>query len=125
MSARRRIGPIDTGTLIVVAALSTACSTAARTPQVPDSTVPVGDATIAFDAIRCTRSQSYLTVAGHRDRADVTIVLDVSDVEPKVAFARLRDVDGFSGDVWQGGVGRADLVSRGRDYVVNGSAYGF
>lgn len=113
-------------TVVVIVALATGCSGAGQAAPARESTISIGGATVRFDGLGCVRSQSYLSMVAARAGAEVAVVLDTSGVKPEVAWIKLRNVNGLSGDVWRGGVGDARAVPRdGREYVVTGSAYGF
>ncbi|KRE31761.1 hypothetical protein ASG82_01955 [Mycobacterium sp. Soil538] len=112
--------------VVVIAALVTGCSAAGEAAPARESTISIGGATVRFDGLGCVRSQSYLSILAGRAGAEVAVMLDTSGVKPEVDWIKLRNVNGLSGDVWRGGVGRARAVRRdGREYVVTGSAYGF
>jgi hypothetical protein len=113
-------------TFVVIAALVTGCSAAGQAAPARESTISIGGATVGFDGLRCVRSQFYLSIAAGQAGAEVAVVLDTRGMKPEVDWITLRNVNGLSGDVWRGGVGRAGAVPRGdREYVVTGSAYGF
>lgn len=117
----QRSSPIP---LLLAPLLLAGCSAGTQTAPVDHATVTVADATVDFDALRCSRTQIYISVAGISQPAEFTAVFDISGAKPVVAWVKIRDVAGFSGDVWRGGVGSADAVRRDREYVVTGSAYG-
>ncbi len=111
------------GALVAAAALA-GCSNSGQTAPDDRATVSVDGTRMSFDALRCTRLQNYLTVSAGQRPGEFTAVFDVSGTRPSLAWVKLRDVGGFSGDVWRGGVGQADAVRRAGEYVVSGSAYG-
>ncbi|WP_422746367.1 lipoprotein LpqH [Mycobacterium sp. WMMD1722] len=102
----------------------TGCAASVETAPDSHATVTVNDVAVHYDALRCSRAQSYLTVGVDRGPSRWTTVLDVSGASPVAKWTKIRDVAGFTGDVWQGGVGSAEVVRRADDYVVTGSAYG-
>ncbi|AFM16449.1 hypothetical protein Mycch_1655 [Mycolicibacterium chubuense NBB4] len=111
--------------LMISAAGLTGCSSSVQTAPSSHATLTVNGVTVDVDALRCGRVKSYLTVAGDQQQNEFTAVFDVSGSEPKMDWVKLRNVAGFSGDVWRGGVGDATAARRDDTYVVAGSAYGY
>lgn len=95
------------------------------TPATPQATVTVDDTTVGPLPATCERLRSYLTVRVDNAPGELTGVLDVGGVAPVAKWVKLRDLAGFTGDAWAGGVGDVD-TRRAADgsYVLTGTAYG-
>jgi hypothetical protein len=72
----------------------------------------------------CSQVQSYRTI-DIRDRdGQVEAVVLVSAARAIPQWVKIRNVDGFTGSFWQGGVGDAHVDVTNSAYTISGSAYG-
>ncbi len=72
----------------------------------------------------CSQAQSYRTI-DIRDRdghIEAAVLTSGERVIPQ--WVKIRDVGGFNGSAWQGGVGQMDADYRNGRYTIRGSAYG-
>jgi hypothetical protein len=72
----------------------------------------------------CSQVQSYRTI-DIRDRdgqVEAVVLLSASRAIPQ--WVKIRNVDGFTGSFWQGGVGDAHVDVTNSAYTITGSAYG-
>jgi hypothetical protein len=72
----------------------------------------------------CSQDQSYRTIdiREHDGRVEAVVLLSGDRVIPK--WVKLRNIDGFTGSAWQGGVGDAHVDLAKNAYTITGSAYG-
>jgi Mycobacterium 19 kDa lipoprotein antigen len=112
---------------VVVAALVVAsvagCAEAQTVPR-KAAHVTINGAAHAARPAECRQDQAYRTIdIPDRDGKVEAVVLFSGD-RAIPQWVKIRNVDGFTGSFWQGGVGdaRAD-VARGA-YTITGSAYG-
>ncbi|MEZ0352593.1 lipoprotein LpqH [Mycobacterium sp. pR1184] len=72
----------------------------------------------------CTQLQSYRTInIPDRDgQVEAVVLLSADRAIPQ--WVKIRNVDGFTGSFWQGGVGDAHVDVTNRAYTITGSAYG-
>jgi hypothetical protein len=72
----------------------------------------------------CSQDQSYQTITiRERDGQVEAVVLLTGDrVIPQ--WVKIRNVDGFTGSFWEGGVGDAHVELAKTAYTITGSAYG-
>ena len=77
----------------------------------------------------CSQMQGYRTIdivdhgAGNLDgRVEAVVLLSGERVIPQ--WVKIRDVGGFTGSFWQGGVGDAHVDLAQSTYTITGSAYG-
>lgn len=72
----------------------------------------------------CSQDTSYRTIdIGDRDGA-VQAVVVVSGDKVIPQWVKFRDVDGFNGSAYEGGVGDMAVQYANRTYTISGSAYG-
>jgi hypothetical protein len=72
----------------------------------------------------CSQDQSYRTI-DIRDRdggVQAVVLLSGERVMPQ--WVKIRNVDGFTGSFWEGGVGDAHVELVNNAYTIIGSAYG-
>ncbi|CAM4324685.1 hypothetical protein MB901379_02563 [Mycobacterium basiliense] len=111
------------GVALVVGAGVSACGGTQTVPR-PAAHVTIDGYTHVARPAACSQEQSYRTInIPDRDgELQATVLLSGERVIPQ--WVRIRNVDGFTGSFWQGGVGQAHVdLSRGR-YTIIGSAYG-
>lgn len=72
----------------------------------------------------CSQDQLYRTI-DIRDRdGQVQAVVLISGDRVIPQWVKIRNVDGFNGSYWEGGVGDARVDLANRTYTITGSAYG-
>lgn len=80
----------------------------------------------------CRQDQSYRTIelsdhsglSAGRAEGQVEAVLLLSGYRAIPQWVKIRNVDGFTGSFWQGGVGSARADVTNTMYTITGSAYG-
>ena len=72
----------------------------------------------------CSQIQGYRTVdiVDHDSRVEAVVLLTGERVIPQ--WVKIRNVGGFTGSFWQGGVGDAHVDLAQSTYTITGSAYG-
>jgi hypothetical protein len=76
----------------------------------------------------CSQMQGYRTIdivdhsGGLDGRVEAVVLLSGERVLPQ--WVKIRDVGGFTGSFWQGGVGDARVELAQNTYTIAGSAYG-
>jgi Mycobacterium 19 kDa lipoprotein antigen len=72
----------------------------------------------------CSQDQSYRTIdiREHDGRVEAVVLLSGDRVIPQ--WVKIRNVDGFTGSFWEGGVGDAHADVTNSAYTITGSAYG-
>jgi Mycobacterium 19 kDa lipoprotein antigen len=72
----------------------------------------------------CSQNQSYRTIdiREHDGRVEAVVLLSGDRVIPQ--WVKIRNVDGFTGSFWEGGVGDAHVDLAKNTYTITGSAYG-
>lgn len=113
-------------TALALSAVLAGCSEQQPTePPVARATVTVNDTAVASLVPRCERQQKYLSVRAGNSRGEITGVLDVGGARPVAKWVKIRDLGGFSGDFWEGGVGSIKTVRNdGNTTELGGTAYG-
>jgi Mycobacterium 19 kDa lipoprotein antigen len=72
----------------------------------------------------CSQLQSYRTI-DIRDRdGQVEAVVLLSGYRAIPQWVKIRNIDGFTGSFWEGGVGSAHVDLTNSAYTITGSAYG-
>jgi hypothetical protein len=72
----------------------------------------------------CSQDQQYRTI-DLRDRdgqVEAVVLFDGERVIPQ--WVKIRNIDGFTGSAWKGGVGDARVDLANRIFTITGSAYG-
>ncbi|OMC56232.1 hypothetical protein A5747_09290 [Mycobacterium sp. IS-836] len=72
----------------------------------------------------CSQLQSYRTIEIPDRDGQVEAVVLLSGYRVVPQWVKIRNIDGFTGSFWQGGVGSAHVELAGRAYTISGSAYG-
>lgn len=72
----------------------------------------------------CSQIQGYRTIdiLDHDGRVEAVVLLSGETVIPQ--WVKIRNVGGFTGSFWQGGVGDAHVDLAQNAYTITGSAYG-
>lgn len=108
---------------LIAAAGVAGCGQALTTPR-KAARVTIDGTTRTARPAACSQTQSYRTldIGDENGHVEATVLLSGYRVIPQ--WVKIRNVDGFTGSYWQGGVGdaRADLTNNA--YTITGSAYG-
>lgn len=107
----------------VVIACVAACGQAETTPR-RAARVTVDGATHTTRPAACSQIQSYRTldIGDQNGHVEAVVLLSGSRAIPQ--WVKIRNVDGFTGSFWQGGVGDAHADVTNTAYTISGSAYG-
>ncbi len=72
----------------------------------------------------CSQEQSYRTIdiRDHNGRVEAVVLLSGYRAIPQ--WVKIRNIDGFTGSFWEGGVGEAHADVTNDAYTITGSAYG-
>jgi hypothetical protein len=72
----------------------------------------------------CRQDQSYRTIdlRDHDGQVEAVVLLNGDRAVPQ--WVKIRNIDGFTGSAWQGGVGSARVDLANRTFTITGSAYG-
>jgi hypothetical protein len=105
------------------AASVTGCSHAQTTPRKAARLTIAGTTHVARPPA-CSQEQSYRTIDVRDHDGSVEAVVLLSGHRAIPQWVKIRNVDGFTGSFWEGGVGdaRADVTKEA--YTISGSAYG-
>ncbi|BBZ44048.1 lipoprotein LpqH [Mycobacterium parmense] len=72
----------------------------------------------------CSQEQSYRTIDIRDHDGQVEAVVLLSGYRAMPQWVKIRNIDGFTGSFWQGGVGDAHADVTNDAYTIAGSAYG-
>lgn len=72
----------------------------------------------------CTQNDAYRTIDLRDRNGQVEAVVRLSGERVIPQWVKIRNVDGFTGSFWAGGVGDASAELAKRVYTISGSAYG-
>lgn len=100
-----------------------ACSAAPTTPR-RAARLTIDGATHTTRPPSCRQDQMYRTITIPDRDGGVEAVVLLSGYRVMPQWVKIRNVDGFSGSVWQGGVGDAHVDLNNDAYTITGSAYG-
>jgi hypothetical protein len=107
---------------VVVAGVA-GCAQAQTTPLMA-ARLTIGGATHTTRPPACSQLQSYRTI-DIRDRdgqVEALVLLSAYRAIPQ--WVKIRNIDGFTGSFWEGGVGSAHVDLTDSAYTITGSAYG-
>ena len=99
------------------------CGQAQTTPLKP-ARVTIDGATHTTRPAACSQIQSYRTIdiSDRNGHLEAVVTLSGDRVIPE--WVKIRDIDGFTGSFWHGGVGNAHAELTNTAYTITGSAYG-
>ena len=119
---QNRLAALATVALIITVVVS-GCAEAQTTPRA-GARLTIGDNTWTASPAECSQEQAYRTIniANHAGWVQAVVLLSGERVIPK--WVKIRNVDGFSGSFWEGGVGDAQVKRASDKYTIRGSAYG-
>ncbi|GAB3032374.1 lipoprotein LpqH [Mycobacterium bourgelatii] len=119
---RNRLVTVAGTALLVVVGVS-ACGS--------EMTVPRNAARVTVDGVThtarppaCSQITSYRTIDIRDHDGDIQAVVLISGQRVIPQFVKLRNVDGFNGSAWEGGVGEMEAKYANGEYTISGSAYG-
>lgn len=72
----------------------------------------------------CTQMQAYRTIDIPDRDGQVEAVVLLSGYRAMPQWVKIRNIDGFTGSFWEGGVGSAHVDLTNNAYTITGSAYG-
>lgn len=109
---------------ILIATVGVAgCGQAQTTPR-KAARVTVDGTTHTARPAACSQAQSYRTLDIGDENGHVEAVVLLSGYRVIPQWVKIRNVDGFTGSYWQGGVGDAHADITNSAYTITGSAYG-
>ncbi|OSC39759.1 lipoprotein LpqH [Mycobacterium decipiens] len=111
------------GVAAVVVGVVSACGQAQTAPR-KAARLTIDGATQTARPAACSQEQSYRTIdiRDHDSHVQAVVLLSGDRVIPQ--WVKIRNVDGFNGSFWQGGVGDAHVDLVRNEYTITGSAYG-
>ncbi|AAS03921.1 lipoprotein LpqH [Mycobacterium avium] len=109
--------------LTAVVAGIAGCSAAQTVPR-KAARLTIDGATHTTRPPSCRQDQMYRTIniPDHDGGVEAVVLLSGYRVMPQ--WVKIRNVDGFTGSYWQGGVGDAHVDLTNDAYTITGSAYG-
>ena len=99
------------------------CAEAETTPRKP-AHLTIDGATHTTSPPACSQVQSYRTIDIRDHDGQVEAVVLLSGYRAIPQWVKIRNVDGFTGSFWEGGVGDAHADVTNSAYTITGSAYG-
>ncbi|MGF2946375.1 lipoprotein LpqH [Mycobacterium sp. Lab-001] len=72
----------------------------------------------------CSQEQAYRTIDISDRGGHVEAVVLLSGYRAVPQWVKIRDIDGFTGSYWKGGVGEAHAEVTNDAYTISGNAYG-
>ena len=110
--------------LVLIACIGVAgCGTAPTIPRKAARLILDG-ATHTTRPPSCSQNQQYRTIDIKDHNGGVEAVVLTSGYRVIPEWVKIRDVDGFTGSFWEGGVGAAHADITNDAYTISGSAYG-
>ena len=108
---------------LVLVATTAGCGTAETIPRHAARLTSDGN-THTTRPPACSQLQEYRTIdiLDHDGRVEAVVLLSGERVIPQ--WVKIRNVSGFTGSFWQGGVGDAHVDLARNTYTITGSAYG-
>lgn len=110
--------------VLVIAGVGLAgCGQAQTTPR-KAARLTIDGATHSTRPPSCSQNQQYRTIDIKDHDGGVEAVVLTSGYRVMPQWVKIRNVDGFTGSFWQGGVGDAHAEVTNDAYTITGSAYG-
>lgn len=110
--------------VLVIAGVGLAgCGQAQTTPR-KAARLTIDGATHSTRPPSCSQNQQYRTIDIKDHDGGVEAVVLTSGYRVMPQWVKIRNVDGFTGSFWEGGVGDAHAEVTNDAYVITGSAYG-
>jgi hypothetical protein len=107
----------------MVVATVAGCAQAPTTP-LRAARLTLDGATHTTHPPACSQIQSYRTIDIRDENGQVEAVVLLGGNRAIPQWVKIRDIDGFTGSFWQGGVGSAHADVSNTAYTITGSAYG-
>ncbi|OBI36976.1 hypothetical protein A5709_00965 [Mycobacterium sp. E1386] len=109
---------------VVIAGVGVAgCGQAQTTPR-KAARLTIDGATHTTRPPACSQNQQYRTIDIKDRDGGVEAVVLTSGYRVMPQWVKIRNVDGFTGSFWEGGVGDAHADVTNDAYTISGSAYG-
>ncbi|OJZ74268.1 hypothetical protein BRW65_09865 [Mycobacterium paraffinicum] len=109
---------------LVIAGVGLAgCGQAQTTPR-KAARLTIDGATHSTRPPSCSQNQQYRTIDIKDHDGGVEAVVLTSGYRVMPQWVKIRNVDGFTGSFWEGGVGDAHAEVTNDAYTITGSAYG-
>ena len=99
------------------------CGQAQTTPRKP-ARLTIDGATHSTSPPSCRQNQQYRTIDIKDRDGGIEAVVLTSGYRVMPQWVKIRNVDGFTGSFWEGGVGDAHADVTNDAYTIAGSAYG-
>ena len=110
--------------LVLIAGAGVAgCAQSQTTPR-KAARVSIDGATHTTRPPACRQDQLYRTIDITDHDGHVEAVVLISGYRAMPQWVKIRNIDGFTGSFWQGGVGDAHADVTNDAYTISGSAYG-
>ncbi len=109
---------------ILIAAAGVAGCGQAQTMPRKAAHVTIDGTTRTARPAACSQIQSYRTIDIGDENGHVEVVVLLSGYRAIPQWVKIRNVDGFTGSYWLGGVGDAHADVTNKAYTITGSAYG-
>ena len=111
--------------LVLIAAVAgvAGCAQAQTTPR-KAAHLTLHGATHTTPPPACSQFQSYRTVEIRDHDGGIEAVVLLSGYRAIPQWVKIRNIDGFTGSFWEGGVGDARADVTNDSYTIAGSAYG-
>ena len=109
--------------LMMIAAGIAGCAHAQTTPAKP-AHLTIDGAAHSARPPKCSQIQSYRTIdiRDHDGQVEAVVLLSGDRAIPQ--WVKIRNINGFTGSFWEGGVGSAHVDLAKNAYTITGSAYG-
>jgi hypothetical protein len=107
----------------IVGAAGVGCAQAQTTPR-KAAHLTLEGASHTTRPAACSQDQSYRTIDLRDHDGQVEAVVLLSGYRAIPQWVKIRNIDGFTGSFWDGGVGSAHADVTNSVYTISGSAYG-
>lgn len=109
--------------LVAVVVSVAGCGDAQTVPR-KAARLTIGGASHTTRPPACSQTQQYRTIDIKDRDGGVEAVVLTSGYRVMPQWVKIRNVDGFTGSFWEGGVGNAHADVTNDAYTITGSAYG-
>jgi hypothetical protein len=120
---RNRLVTVSAAAAVVIAGVSGCGGSFQTVPRKP-AHLTLGTNTHTTRPPACKQDQQYRTIDIRDGAGQVEAVVLQNGERAIPQWVKIRDIDGFDGSFWQGGVGDANVDLVHGTYTITGSAYG-
>lgn len=109
---------------VLTLATLTGCSEQSQQPDsAPAAKLTLGGEEQTLPRLTCTQFKWWSIAMSDGERS-LSAAVDLWEGDSTAKFVKIRDIDGFTGSYWEGGVGNATTTFADGIFTITGDVYG-